>query len=202
MLFTAEQVEGIRAGRITLTFRRWKRPQARAGRFQRTGAGMIKVDSVDVVRPDDVSESDALQAGFAGRGQLLEWVGTADSVYRVAFHLEGSDSRAELQQALPDADQLDKIERRLRRMDSSGPRGAWILDTLEQIGRRPGTRAADLARELSVEKDLYKADVRRLKQLGLTISLERGYRLSPRGEVVLESLRSRRTANAQPAEPG
>jgi hypothetical protein len=32
---------------------------------------------------------------------------------------------------------------------------------------------------------LFKADVRKLKELGLTESLEVGYRLSPRGRAVL-----------------
>jgi hypothetical protein len=34
----------------------------------------------------------------------------------------------------------------------------------------------------------FKRDVRKLKELGLTESLERGYRLSPRGRAVLERL--------------
>ena len=46
-------------------------------------------------------------------------------------------------------------------------------------------RAADLAAALGREKLPFKADVRKLKALGLTESLERGYRLSPRGRAWL-----------------
>ena len=38
----------------------------------------------------------------------------------------------------------------------------------------------------------FKLDVRKLKELGLTESLRPGYRLSPRGESVLDRLRERR----------
>jgi hypothetical protein len=46
-------------------------------------------------------------------------------------------------------------------------------------------RAADLARDLGRACDDFKRDVRKLKNLGLTISLEIGYRLSPKGEALL-----------------
>ena len=52
---------------------------------------------------------------------------------------------------------------------------------LDLIARRPATRAPDLAAELARDTAPFKADVRKLKELGLTESLERGYRLSPRG---------------------
>ena len=198
MLFTSEQVEGIRQGRITLTFRRWTRPQARAGRFQRTAAGMIKIDSVEIVASGTVSEEDARRAGFESRAELLQWLGGDDSVFRVAFHLEGTDQRAVLQQTLPSATELDEVERRLAKMDSTSTRGGWTMETLELIRAKPGRRAGDLAAESGVDTPTFKKDVRRLKALGLTISLEIGYRLSRRGEVVLDYLLSRRTATAQP----
>jgi hypothetical protein len=47
-------------------------------------------------------------------------------------------------------------------------------------------RAGDLADDFGAEKADFKLDVRKLKGLGLTESLKVGYRLSPRGAVVLE----------------
>ena len=52
----------------------------------------------------------------------------------------------------------------------------------------PGTQAATLAAELDREKLKFKQDVRKLKELGLTESLEIGYRVSPRGKAVLRWL--------------
>ena len=57
---------------------------------------------------------------------------------------------------------------------------------LELIARHPETRAADLAPLLGRERLPFKADVRKLKELGLTESLRIGYRLSPRGRAVLD----------------
>jgi hypothetical protein len=63
--------------------------------------------------------------------------------------------------------------------------GPWTLATLRLIGGRPGVRAADLAAAMGRERQPFKADVRKLKELGLTESLEVGYRLSPRGRALL-----------------
>ena len=56
------------------------------------------------------------------------------------------------------------------------------------IERSPGVAAAELAAELGRERLPFKRDVRKLKELGLTESLTVGYRLSPRGEVVLRAI--------------
>jgi hypothetical protein len=49
-------------------------------------------------------------------------------------------------------------------------------------------RAPDLAAGLGRETLPFKADVRKLKELGLTESLLVGYRLSPRGRAYLDGL--------------
>ena len=70
-------------------------------------------------------------------------------------------------------------------MDRASRHGPWTAPTLRLIAERPETRAADLAAGVGRETLPFKADVRKLKELGLTESLEIGYRLSPRGRVVL-----------------
>jgi hypothetical protein len=45
-----------------------------------------------------------------------------------------------------------------------------------------------LAPQVDLDVPPFKRRVRRLKELGLTESLEVGYRLSPRGRTVVESL--------------
>ena len=49
-------------------------------------------------------------------------------------------------------------------------------------------RAPDLAESFGRETAAFKRDIRKLKELGLTESLDVGYRLSPRGELVLREL--------------
>ena len=59
-------------------------------------------------------------------------------------------------------------------------------ETLAIIDRSPEVRAPDLAAELGRDTLSFKRDVRKLKELGLTESLDIGYRLSPRGEAVVD----------------
>lgn len=56
------------------------------------------------------------------------------------------------------------------------------------IRDRPAVRAPDLAASVGRETLPFKRDVRKLKELGLTESLEVGYRLSPRGATVVRHL--------------
>ena len=49
-----------------------------------------------------------------------------------------------------------------------------------------------LAKQAAMDLATFKRRVRRLKELGLTESLEIGYRLSPRGAAVLQRLSARR----------
>jgi hypothetical protein len=95
VLFTKRFWEPIASGVVTVTYRRWKRPQAVPGRRYRTAAGILEVTAVDEVLPSDLAAS---------------------------------------------------------------------------LGR---------------ERAPFKLDVRMLKALGLTLSLEVGYRISPRGKAYL-----------------
>jgi ribosomal protein S19E (S16A) len=54
------------------------------------------------------------------------------------------------------------------------------------IADQPGIVSHKLARQVSADVPRFKRRVRQLKELGLTESLEVGYRLSPRGRAVLE----------------
>jgi hypothetical protein len=80
---------------------------------------------------------------------------------------------------------VEAIALRLDRLDRASSHGPWTRDTLAIIARRPAVRAGDLAAELGREMLPFKVDVRKLKNLGLTLSLEVGYRLSPRGAAYL-----------------
>jgi hypothetical protein len=189
VLFELRFVEPIRAGEITLTFRRWKRRQAAAGRRQRTVAGFIEVDAVDVVEAADITDADAKRSGYPSAAALLTGMpGTDDlPIYRIAFHhVDEPDPRAELQQRADlSADERAELDRRLDRLDNASSHGPWTRAVLALIGQRPAVRAGDLADAVGQERLAFKADVRKLKNLGLTISLEKGYRLSPRGQTYL-----------------
>ena len=78
--------------------------------------------------------------------------------------------------------QMIEVDTRLDRLDRASTHGPWTRAVLAVIAAQPATRAADLAAGFGRETLPFKTDVRKLKNLGLTESLEVGYRLSPRGE--------------------
>lgn len=190
MLFERRLREGIRDGSITVAFRRWKRAQVVAGGRYRTGDDMVEVTSVAVVAAEDITDGDAQRAGYGSALDLVASLrGTpTDPVYRLALVRLDADPRDALAaDATLSARDLADISRRLDRLDGASRHGPWTRRTLREIGRRPGERAGDLAQRLGIERQRFKVDVRKLKSLGLTVSLATGYRLSPRGEAYLRS---------------
>lgn len=189
VLFEQRFWEPIASGEVTVTFRRWKRRQAVAGNRQRTAAGIIEVVAVDVVTAADITLADARAGGYPSVEALVaDLRGTPDlPLYRIRFHVvDGPDPRAELAASSDlTPEDVAALEKRLARLDAVSRHGPWTADTLSVIRDRPAVRAGDLADAVGRERLPFKEDVRKLKNLGLTISLDVGYRLSPRGEAFL-----------------
>jgi hypothetical protein len=194
VLFKRDVLDGLADGRITVVFRRWARPRVRAGSEFRTAVGVLAVDAVDELTFAEVTEEDARRAGFSSRTALVDDLASQRDgrVYRIALHVAGPDPRVELRgrDALT-GDELAEVERRLARLDAASRHGAWTLAVLRLIRDRPEVRAGDLAPTRGQETLAFKRDVRKLKELGLTESLEVGYRLSARGRAVLDRLGKR-----------
>lgn len=189
MQFETKYRAGVADGSVTLTFRRWKRPQAIAGNTYRTAAGRLVVNAVQTVDPASISDAEAVRAGYPSAAALrADLRGEATlPTYRVAFHLASDgDPRDELSaDAALDAVSRADIARRLDRLDRASASGPWTRATLALIAAHPATRAGDLAPKMNQELLDFKLNVRKLKNLGLTISLGTGYRLSPRGQAFL-----------------
>ncbi|HEY6747129.1 MAG TPA: hypothetical protein VI357_15605 [Mycobacteriales bacterium] len=191
MLLEKRARDGILDGSVTVLVRRWHRPQAVAGRVYRTAAGLIAVDEVTVIDPAALTDADAAPAGYGSADELrADLRGTeGDPVYLLRVRpAEGPDPRAVLASTdgLTEAD-VAELDRRLDRLDRAAPGGPWTASVLAAIRDEPGRRAGDLAAAAGRERLPYKADVRKLKALGLTLSLPVGYRLSPRGEAYLRA---------------
>ena len=196
MLLKLDTLREIRRGAVSLAFRRWKRPTVRSGGRLRTAIGVLAIGDVRPCTLADITEAESRRAGFASRAALLaELRGRAGRLYRIELRLAGADPRLALRErAALDPSELTALLQRLRRMDARGP---WTRAVLERLRDAPGVRAADLAAELGLERTDFKRRVRRLKELGLTESLETGYRLSPRGRALLETPSEGATAAAR-----
>jgi hypothetical protein len=173
MLFTHDDLRRIATGEITVAFRRWRRPTVKTGGVLRTWVGVLAIESVDVIDAEQVTDAEARRAGRRDRAEVLAGLRDDGQLYRVGFRVDLS------------RDERSEVDRRLRRLDAASRHGPWTVQVLRLIADRPATRAADLAAEMGRDRAAFKADVRKLKELGLTESLEVGYRLSPRGRVYL-----------------
>jgi hypothetical protein len=186
---------------VTLAFRRWPKPLAKVGGTQRTPAGVIAFDAVEPVTLKQITDADAKKAGAESRERLVEWISTpgrpawgkktrtkpTGRLYRITFHLAGADPRVALRSKKSvSADDRAAIDAKLARLDRASARGPWTRTYLQLIAKRPATRAPDLAASLGLQTLPFKLNVRKLKELGLTISLPIGYRLSPRGRAYLK----------------
>jgi hypothetical protein len=189
MLFPRRTWSGIADGSITCTFRRWHTRQAIAGHRYRTPVGTIEVDDVARVAATAVTDDDARRAGQPSAAALLDDLPGDPSlpITKVTFHrVAEPDPRDVL--AADDrlgSHDVEAIAARLDRIDARSSDGPWTRQTLRLIEARPAVRAADLASAAGNDLVVFKRRVRRLKELGLTLSLETGYRLSPRGAAFL-----------------
>lgn len=190
MLFDARTLAGLTEGRIEYTFRRWTVVRPKVGSRFTTSAGVVEVTSIEPVAEPDLTEDDAYAAGFPSRDALLRWTarkGEGD-LYRIGIVLAGPDLRVGLRNTdRLEPEEIAAIRIRLDRMDRAASH-PWTRQVLEQIRCQPAVVSTVLAAEAGEERRAYKLRVRRLKALGLTESLNEGYRLSPRGAAYLDAL--------------
>lgn len=188
MLFPAPTLQRIQRGEVTVAFRRWQKPTVRAGGTLRTSVGVLAIESVDEIAPASITTRDVRAAGYPDRDALLGALRPTGRLYRIAFHLAGEDPRLALREQPLDAAARAAVVARLAAIDARSPDGPWTGRVLALIARRPGVRAGDLATQVGMERIAFKQRVRKLKELGLTESLEVGYRLSPRGRSALSAI--------------
>ena len=76
MLIKREILEAIERGEITLQFRRWTRPSVKAGGTLKTKVGLLRIGRIDAMSPADVTQADAVSAGFKDVADFHKWLGT------------------------------------------------------------------------------------------------------------------------------
>ena len=180
----------IAAGEVDLAFRRWTRPTVKTGGSLRTQLGLLLIAKAEPVPIEDISDDDARRAGL-GLDELIAFLNlkTEGEVYRVELGPIVSDPRVALRENVElSPDDLTELQARLGRLDRNSKRGPWTRQFLYLLDENPHVRAQDLADSLGLDKAVFKGDVRKLKELGLTISFSPGYEVSPRGKALLQIL--------------
>jgi hypothetical protein len=187
VLLNQATANGIATGTITLVLRRWDAPRAKAGGTQRTVAGTIRIDDVSE-HPGGyrVTAAQARAAGYPDARTAQKELDRrpARHTYVIAVSYLAPDERPDLaaDDRLSAAD-VDAITGRLSRWDAATE--PWTRQYLTMIAANEAVRAPDLAVRVGLDVPRFKRRVRQLKGLGLTISLDVGYRLSPRGRAYL-----------------
>jgi hypothetical protein len=187
VLLNRATAEGIADGSITLVLRRWDVPRAKPGGTQRTPVGTVRIDAV-TEHPGGyrVTAGQAAAAGFSSAKAAQTELDRrpAKHTYLIAVSYLAADERPGLaaDDVLTDAD-VAAITARLDRWDAVAT--PWTREYLRMIGVNEAVRAPDLAARVGLDVPRFKRKVRQLKGIGLTISLDVGYRLSPRGRAFL-----------------
>ncbi len=187
MLFRQDILESIAEGRVTLAFRRWRKAPPKNGATLRSPIGVLSLERVSVVDEGDISPDDVRRTGMSV-DELRRSIAGDGTLLRIELRLAGADPRIALRESQPGADEVAEIIETLRRMDSASS-APWTSAYIRLIADQPTVVARRLALQVGIDLVTFKRRVRRLKELGLTESLEVGYRLSPRGQSVFGALR-------------
>ena len=186
MLFRPADLEGIAAGTITLAFRRWDKPRVKVGLdAEDAGRACVEFTACRGGRRDHGRRRAGGGVRVAGRGRGADAQDRARLPGRAARGgagpARGAARHAAGRRGVRGAGRMGAVD------------AATYLQAIARAARRCGrptwpSRSGGRPRRSSATSG-------KLKELGLTESLDVGYRLSPRGEAVLRSSLVRLTAS-------
>lgn len=191
MLIKQKQLDGILSGKISLAFRKWKNLSVKKDSLLKTSIGLVKIADITETELSQITDDDAEQAGYDNAKTLIsELEKTVNGViYKIQLSFHSPDPRIDLRQKSQITDvELEALTEKLLNLDKFSKQGKWTTKVLKAIQENPKLPAVELAVKVNKEKEWLKTNVRKLKNLGLTISHEPGYTLSPLGEYVLSVL--------------
>lgn len=185
MILANRIAHAVAAGRVTTAYRRWQNPGVKPGSTFRTVAGIVRIEAIDRVHPEQLDANAAQDAGYATPEALLATLRGNDAtpLWQITLAWAGPDPREALaaNTELSPSDIAD-IDALLDQLDA---RTSWARTTLNRIAAHPGITATLLAVGLPLSKESLKRRIRTLKEHGLTRSLRVGYEVSERGRAYL-----------------
>jgi hypothetical protein len=96
MLLKRTILDGIADGRISLVFRRWRRPTVKKGGTLNTAIGVLAIDDIALIDARAIADQDSIQAGYATLTALKAELSkrTEGDIYRIAVRRVGADRSA------------------------------------------------------------------------------------------------------------
>lgn len=191
MLFKNNHLNNIKKGNITLAFRKWQKPSVKIGTLLHTSVGLIEIKNIEVIQENDITTEDAINSGFKNKEALFKSLSTKNKgdIFKIAIAFYSEDPRIKLREQTDVSDtEFANILSKLNRLDKFSKEGVWTTKVLQTIEENPNLHAIGIAALTGFQKEWLKINIRKLKNLGLTISHSIGYEISPRGKVVLQKL--------------
>ena len=189
MLFKQRFLNLIEKNEVRVAFRKWTRPSVKENGTLLTPIGLLRVKSMRIVTREQISDMEIHEAGYQTRKELYTELDNKENgdIYKIVFELEQPDPRVALRENTNlSNDDLIELLKKLERLDTRGKVKNWTRKILCLVNEEPGKFAVYYAGKLGYEKEWFKLNIRKLKNLGLTISLTDGYEVSPRGKVFLQ----------------
>lgn len=193
MLFKQRHLIGIKSGDIKLAFRKWSKPSVKSGSLIHTSVGLIKIDNIEKVHEWEISENDAIQAGYLDREKLINSIPNKSdaTLYKIKLSYYGPDPRIKLREKkILSSTEYEELKKKIQKLDTCSRQGNWTIEVLLAISGNPHHHAVGIAKLTNFEKEWLKRNIRKLKNLGLTTSQKTGYELSPLGKHFLNRLLS------------
>ena len=192
MLFKTKFSALIKAQKIETAIRKWTRPTVKENGTLITAAGQIRIISV---RRSNTTRSPTKKSSKQVTQTARSWTMNLTAEVLAKFIESNLSSKEKIpvsnygrMRIFPTLNWMP-CKKSWQALDARSKTKGWPLRILEAINKEPGLLAIQHAKKLGYEKMWFKLHVRKLKNLGLTISLERGYKISPRGKVFLESVK-------------
>lgn len=184
MLFKLEQLNGIKTGKIAYAYWKWLKLSVNTGSIINTAVGQIKIGEINIVSEEDINDQDAVESGYTNKQDLLKsfFRKSIGSIYKIAVSYHSEDPRIELRNEIELTDsEFEDLKNKLARFDKFSNHGPWTKTVLLAIQNNPNLHAIGIAKLNGFEKDWLKINIRKIKNLGLTIIHLVGYELSTRG---------------------
>lgn len=191
MLFKEIHLSGIKSGKIALAFRKWQKASVKSGSLLHTSIGLVEIRKVETVNENDITNKDALNAGFTDKEQLLKSFthNSTGAIFKISVSYHSADPRIKLREQTELSEpQFTDLKKKLEQLDNHSKQGYWTEKILLTIKDNPNLHAIGIAKLTGFEKEWLKLNIRKLKNLGLTISHNVGYELSPLGKIFVEKL--------------